>query len=100
MRWQRLTDVNEGGKSATLPHLKGLKNGDIATSRIKQVRWARCACCVGAVWAPPLSCWLPAMGAPAQKPNVHQSRLETIERWAVRHVQQLLRWAARQAQNC
>lgn len=41
MRWERLTDVDENGKSATLPHLRGLKNGDIATSRIKQVRAPR-----------------------------------------------------------
>ena len=37
MRWQHVQDVDESGKSATFPHLKGLQNGDIATSRIKQV---------------------------------------------------------------
>ncbi|KAL4447262.1 hypothetical protein ABPG77_007295 [Micractinium sp. CCAP 211/92] len=41
VRWERLSDVDENGKSATLPHLRGLKNGDIATSRIKQVASGR-----------------------------------------------------------
>lgn len=41
VRWERLADVDGEGKSATLPHLKGLKNGDIATSRIKQVASGR-----------------------------------------------------------
>ena len=36
VRWERITDVDAKGKSATLPHLRGLQNGDIATSRIKQ----------------------------------------------------------------
>jgi hypothetical protein len=38
VRWEHLSDVGEDGKSATFPHLKGLRNGDIATSRIKQAR--------------------------------------------------------------
>lgn len=41
VRWERLADVDSEGRSATLPHLKGLKNGDIATSRIKQVASGR-----------------------------------------------------------
>jgi len=41
VRWEKLSDVDDNGKSATLPHLKGLKNGDIATSRIKQVASGR-----------------------------------------------------------
>lgn len=42
VRWERLSDVDETtGKSNTLPHLKGLRNGDIATSRIKQVASGR-----------------------------------------------------------
>jgi glutamate synthase (ferredoxin) len=36
VRWRRLADV-EDGVSPTLPHLKGLENGDTATSAIKQV---------------------------------------------------------------
>ncbi|CAA2995966.1 ferredoxin-dependent glutamate synthase, chloroplastic [Olea europaea subsp. europaea] len=36
IRWSPLTDV-EDGYSPTLPHLKGLQNGDTATSAIKQV---------------------------------------------------------------
>lgn len=36
IRWNPLTDV-EDGYSPTLPHLKGLQNGDTATSAIKQV---------------------------------------------------------------
>jgi len=44
VRWEHLTDVDANGKSATLPHLKGLKNGDIATSRIKQVCGDERAC--------------------------------------------------------
>ena len=41
VRWERLADVDGEGKSATLPHLRGLRNGDIATSRIKQVASGR-----------------------------------------------------------
>lgn len=37
IRWSPLTDVVDG-YSPTLPHLKGLQNGDTATSAIKQVR--------------------------------------------------------------
>lgn len=36
IRWSPLTDVVDG-YSPTLPHLKGLQNGDTATSAIKQV---------------------------------------------------------------
>lgn len=36
VRWKPLTDVVDG-YSPTLPHLKGLQNGDTATSAIKQV---------------------------------------------------------------
>lgn len=43
MRWQRIADVDGKGKSAAFPHLRGLQNGDIATSRIKQ---ARACCCM------------------------------------------------------
>jgi glutamate synthase domain-containing protein 2 len=38
---ERVFDVGEDGKSPTLPHLRGLRNGDIATSRIKQVASGR-----------------------------------------------------------
>ena len=41
VRWEKLSDVDADGMSKTLPHLKGLKNGDIATSRIKQVASGR-----------------------------------------------------------
>eukprot|EP00887_Chlorella_sp_A99_P001969 scaffold18.g1969.t1 len=41
VRWERITDVDARGKSDTLPHLRGLRNGDIATSRIKQVASGR-----------------------------------------------------------
>lgn len=43
VRWQRINDVDAKGKSATLSHLRGLQNGDIATSRIKQVHWTGAA---------------------------------------------------------
>ena len=33
----KLDDVDENGLSPTFPHLKGLANGDTATSAIKQV---------------------------------------------------------------
>lgn len=36
IRWKPLEDVVDG-YSPTLPHLKGLQNGDTATSAIKQV---------------------------------------------------------------
>jgi hypothetical protein len=37
----QVTDVKEGGKSDTFSYLRGLENGDIATSRIKQVASGR-----------------------------------------------------------
>lgn len=37
IRWVNFKDVDKDGKSETAPYLKGLSNGDIATSRIKQV---------------------------------------------------------------
>lgn len=40
IRWKPLTDVIDG-YSPTLPHLKGLQNGDTATSAIKQVASGR-----------------------------------------------------------
>ncbi|KAJ0043019.1 hypothetical protein Pint_18248 [Pistacia integerrima] len=42
IRWNPLTDVVDG-YSPTLPHLKGLQNGDTATSAIKQVMSLRYA---------------------------------------------------------
>lgn len=41
VRYKVLDDVNADGLSATLPHLKGLRNGDTATSYIKQVASGR-----------------------------------------------------------
>nr|MDJ0577345.1 glutamate synthase large subunit [Xenococcaceae cyanobacterium MO_234.B1] len=41
VRFKVLDDVNEEGNSATLPHLKGLRNGDTASSAIKQVASGR-----------------------------------------------------------
>ncbi|BAZ46652.1 ferredoxin-dependent glutamate synthase [Chondrocystis sp. NIES-4102] len=41
VRFKVLDDVDEAGKSATLPHLNGLKNGDTASSAIKQVASGR-----------------------------------------------------------
>jgi glutamate synthase (ferredoxin) len=41
VRWQRINDVDAKGKSATFSYLRGLQNGDIATSRIKQVASGR-----------------------------------------------------------
>ncbi|GLC45038.1 Ferredoxin-dependent glutamate synthase 1, chloroplastic/mitochondrial [Pleodorina starrii] len=40
-RWLKLADVDEAGKSASVPHLRGLRNGDTATSKIKQVASGR-----------------------------------------------------------
>jgi glutamate synthase (ferredoxin) len=40
-RWVRLADVDDNGRSPSVPYLKGLRNGDIATSRIKQVASGR-----------------------------------------------------------
>lgn len=40
-RYIKLTDVDEKGHSPTFPHLKGLKNGDIASSAIKQIASGR-----------------------------------------------------------
>ncbi|HHP7232023.1 MAG TPA: glutamate synthase large subunit [Xenococcaceae cyanobacterium] len=41
IRFKVLADVDAAGNSATLPHLKGLKNGDTASSAIKQVASGR-----------------------------------------------------------
>ncbi len=41
IRYKVLDDVDERGNSPTLPHLKGLKNGDTASSAIKQVASGR-----------------------------------------------------------
>ena len=38
VRWDVMQNVDADGVSPSLPHLKGLQNGDMATSRIKQVR--------------------------------------------------------------
>jgi hypothetical protein len=40
VRWKHLEDVVDG-LSPLLPHLKGLENGDHASSAIKQVWWHR-----------------------------------------------------------
>jgi len=40
-RWRPLADVDAAGRSPTFPHLKGLANGDTATSKIKQVASGR-----------------------------------------------------------
>ena len=41
VRWETMTDVDAEGRSSSLPHLRGLKSGDTATSRIKQVASGR-----------------------------------------------------------
>ncbi|MBW4645087.1 MAG: glutamate synthase subunit alpha [Goleter apudmare HA4340-LM2] len=41
VRYKVLNDVDESGYSPTLPHLKGLRNGDTASSAIKQVASGR-----------------------------------------------------------
>jgi glutamate synthase (ferredoxin) len=41
VRYKVLGDVDESGHSPTLPHLKGLRNGDTASSAIKQVASGR-----------------------------------------------------------
>jgi glutamate synthase (ferredoxin) len=41
VRYKVLDDVDDAGLSPTLPHLKGLKNGDRATSAIKQIASGR-----------------------------------------------------------
>lgn len=41
IRFIPITDVDEKGTSKVFPHLKGLRNGDVATSRIKQVASGR-----------------------------------------------------------
>ncbi len=41
MRWEVLDDVDGEGNSPTFPYLKGLREGDTASSRIKQVASGR-----------------------------------------------------------
>ena len=40
-RYVPLTDVDETGHSPTFPHLKGLRNGDLGTSKTKQLASGR-----------------------------------------------------------
>lgn len=41
IRWELLDDVDGEGASPKLPHLRGLRNGDVASSKIKQVASGR-----------------------------------------------------------
>jgi len=41
IRWQTINDVDPDGKSTSLPHLKGLRDGDLARSKVKQVASGR-----------------------------------------------------------
>jgi glutamate synthase (ferredoxin) len=41
IRWTTLDDADGEGKSGTFPYLRGLENGDTATSKIKQVASGR-----------------------------------------------------------
>ena len=41
VRWKYITDADENGHTPTFPHLKGVQNGDIAVSKIKQVASGR-----------------------------------------------------------
>jgi len=41
LRFKTITDVNADGLSATFPHLKGLKNNDNPTSKVKQIASGR-----------------------------------------------------------
>lgn len=41
IRWTTLSDATNEGKSDTFPYLRGLQNGDTATSKIKQVASGR-----------------------------------------------------------
>ena len=36
-RWTPISDADESGHSPTFPHLRGLRNGDIAVSKVKQI---------------------------------------------------------------
>ena len=45
VRWEVMNGVDAEGRHPNLPHLKGLQDGDLATSRIKQARLTRCLCC-------------------------------------------------------
>ena len=40
-RWVPITDADDEGHSPSFPHLKGVQNGDIAVSKIKQVASGR-----------------------------------------------------------
>jgi glutamate synthase (ferredoxin) len=41
IRWTTLSDADDAGKSGSFPYLRGLQNGDTATSKIKQVASGR-----------------------------------------------------------
>merc|ERR1719149_607685 len=40
-RWNPITDADDAGHSPTFPHLRGLRNGDIAVSKVKQIASGR-----------------------------------------------------------
>ena len=40
-RWNPITDADDAGHSPTFPHLRGLRNGDIALSKVKQIASGR-----------------------------------------------------------
>ena len=43
-RWEVLQGTSAEGVNESLPHLNGLRDGDVATSQIKQVRqWVPCS---------------------------------------------------------
>jgi len=41
LRFKPFSDVDGDGKSISFPHLKGLRNGDLATSKVKQIASGR-----------------------------------------------------------
>eukprot|EP00951_Prasinocladus_malaysianus_P033591 scaffold333450_cov38-Prasinocladus_malaysianus.AAC.1 len=41
IRWEVVSDATDDGKSELFPYLSGMKNGDVCTSRIKQVASGR-----------------------------------------------------------
>lgn len=76
----QLNNVDEHGLSPSVPYLKGLRNGDIATSRIKQVRAPTPLGCPIIVGCSPT---VPSLGSVQSKKYSNQDQVRGLELWVL-----------------
>lgn len=76
----QLNNVDEHGLSPSVPYLKGLRNGDIATSRIKQVRAPTPLGCPIIVGCSPT---VPSSGSVQSKKYSNQDQVRGLELWVL-----------------